>query len=250
MRDPRDATWRFINFAPIMASQSALDDLFAEILQPFGVDRFDCGPLSSDSADPSPRLSERGLGDWNHHFNERRYVEIDPCVVAYPHLRGAFTWSQVRRLTPEHAQSPIWGDARAGGMAEGLVVPTAPGRRSAAIVRLITPESSFDPAFLPLLQSVSVIYAASTQSFQSAAAPPQPAPAPAPAPAPITLKERELECLHWAARGKTNPEIGAILNISRHTVNTHIESAKAKLGVATRVQAVAIAHRLRLLSIA
>lgn len=231
-----------------MASQTALDDLFAETLQPFGVDRFDCGPLLNDLAAPSPRLSGRGLHDWNKYFDSQGFAAIDPCIDAYPHLRGAFTWSQVRRLTPEHALSPIWGDARAGGMSEGLVVPTAPGRRNAAIVRLTTQEASFDAAVLPLLQSVSVIYAASTQSFQSTSiAPPPP---PEPAPAPIMLKERELECLFWAARGKTNPEIGAILNISRHTVNTHIESAKAKLGVATRVQAVAIAHRLGLLSIA
>lgn len=237
-----------------MANQVALDDLFAETLQLFGVDRFDCGPLTLGGEVAAPRLSNHGMAEWNRHFAERGYAAIDPCILAFPDRRGAFTWSEVKAATPEYADSPIWGDARAGGMAEGLIVPTAPGRRNAAIVRLTTPEARLDPTTLPLMQSISVIYAASTQSFQSVVSPlprplPEPPAAPSPA-APVTLKERELECLYWAARGKTNPEIGAILNISRHTVNTHIESAKAKLGVATRVQAAAIAHRLGLLSIA
>lgn len=254
MRDPRDATWRFINFAPIMANQAALDDLFAETLQIFGVDRFDCGPLSLSDEMEAPRLSNRGLADWNRHFSEHRYAAIDPCILAFPDRRGAFTWNEVKAARPDYADSPIWGDARAGGMHEGLIVPTAPGKRQAAIVRLTTPEARFDPTTLPLMQSIAVIYAASTQSFQPvpALAPSTAAlePPPAAPPAPVSLKERELECLYWAARGKTNAEIGAILNISRHTVNTHIESAKGKLGVATRVQAAAIAHRLGLLSIA
>jgi DNA-binding CsgD family transcriptional regulator len=189
------------------------------------------------------------LADWNQHFGAQGYAAIDPCILAFPDRRGAFTWNEVKAARPDYADSPIWGDARAGGMHEGLIVPTAPGKRQAAIVRLTTPETHFDPTTLPLMQSIAVIYAASTQSFQPVA-PPAPAQEPAAPPAPVILKERELECLYWAARGKSNPEIGVILNISRHTVNTYIESAKAKLGVATRVQAAAIAHRLGLLSIA
>lgn len=246
MPDTRDATWRFINLAPIMASQTALDDLFAETLHPFGVDRFDCGRLAAEGDGEQPgRMSGRGMMAWNRYFKEQRYDVIDPCIIAYPHLRGAFTWSDVKKLTPDHAASPIWGDASSDGMREGLIVPTAPGRRNAAIVRLTTEETRFDPGVLPLLQSISVIYAASTQSFCSTVPVEQPK-----VEAKIVLTERELECLYWAARGKTNPEIGVILKISRHTVNTHIESAKGKLGVATRVQAAAIAHSLGLLSIA
>lgn len=228
-----------------MASQGALDDLFAETLQPFGVDRFDCSRLApGDGGEPAGRMSGRGLTEWNTYFSEQGYAAIDPCILAYPHLRRAFTWTDVKELTPEHRESPIWGEARADGMSEGLIIPTTPGKKSAAIVRLMTGENRFDPAVLPLLQSISVIYASSTQGFFSIR-PPEPAPPPPPA-----LTDREVECLYWAARGKTNPEIGVILKISRHTVNTHIESAKGKLGVATRVQAAAIAHSLGLLSIA
>lgn len=59
------------------------------------------------------------------------------------------------------------------------------------------------------------------------------------------LSPREAECLKWAAAGKTDAEIGAILSISPRTTRFHVENAKKKLGVATRIQAVAEALRLK-----
>jgi DNA-binding CsgD family transcriptional regulator len=53
------------------------------------------------------------------------------------------------------------------------------------------------------------------------------------------LSPREAECLRWIAEGKTDVEAGKILHISPRTVRFHINNAKAKLGVATRIQAVA-----------
>jgi DNA-binding CsgD family transcriptional regulator len=53
------------------------------------------------------------------------------------------------------------------------------------------------------------------------------------------LTSREAECLRWVAEGKTDVEVGKILHISPRTVRFHINNAKIKLGVATRIQAVA-----------
>lgn len=55
----------------------------------------------------------------------------------------------------------------------------------------------------------------------------------------ILLSSRELECLEWAAQGKSAWEIGCILGISRHTVADYLGNAKEKLGVRTIVQAAA-----------
>jgi DNA-binding response OmpR family regulator len=51
------------------------------------------------------------------------------------------------------------------------------------------------------------------------------------------LREREVETLTWAARGKTFAEIGEILSLSRRTVEFHLDNARRKLGVPTRTQA-------------
>jgi DNA-binding CsgD family transcriptional regulator len=62
---------------------------------------------------------------------------------------------------------------------------------------------------------------------------------------PHNLTNREVECLHWVAAGKTDLEIAVILSISARTARFHIENAKRKLRVATRVQAVAEALRVQ-----
>jgi len=53
----------------------------------------------------------------------------------------------------------------------------------------------------------------------------------------VRLNDREAETLTWVARGKTSVEIAGILGLSRHTVDFHLEKARARLGVATRVEA-------------
>jgi DNA-binding NarL/FixJ family response regulator len=54
----------------------------------------------------------------------------------------------------------------------------------------------------------------------------------------IKLNEREIEALTWAARGKTSAEIAQILGLAKRTVDFHIDNARAKLGAATRTEAV------------
>lgn len=55
------------------------------------------------------------------------------------------------------------------------------------------------------------------------------------------LSERELECLTWAALGRTDAEIGATIHRSPATVRFHIDNAVRKLCARNRTQAVAIA---------
>jgi LuxR family quorum sensing-dependent transcriptional regulator len=66
---------------------------------------------------------------------------------------------------------------------------------------------------------------------------------PAPCIGEVRLTSREIECLQWASRGKSEWEIGIILGISEHTSEKHLISARVKLGAANRVEAVAEAIR-------
>jgi len=58
------------------------------------------------------------------------------------------------------------------------------------------------------------------------------------------LTDREEEILQWVALGKTNPEIGSILNISEFTVKNHLQRVFKKLNVSNRAQAVGKATTL------
>jgi len=57
------------------------------------------------------------------------------------------------------------------------------------------------------------------------------------------LSERERQIMVWVAMGKTNPEIGMILQISEFTVKNHMKSIFSKLDVSNRAQAVATLER-------
>ena len=50
------------------------------------------------------------------------------------------------------------------------------------------------------------------------------------------LTDRQRECVYWAARGKTDPEIADILGISHETVILHLKQARARYGVYKRTQ--------------
>jgi DNA-binding NarL/FixJ family response regulator len=60
----------------------------------------------------------------------------------------------------------------------------------------------------------------------------------------FSLTQREAEVLLWIARGKSNRDIGEILQLSPRTVNKHLEQIYAKLGVENRTSAAALALRM------
>ena len=54
------------------------------------------------------------------------------------------------------------------------------------------------------------------------------------------LTARQMEIMKWVRQGKTNYEIGAIMEISPFTVKNHLQKIFQKLNVNNRVQAVAL----------
>lgn len=59
----------------------------------------------------------------------------------------------------------------------------------------------------------------------------------------FSVTVREADVLLWIAHGKTNREIGQILEMSPRTVNKHLEQIFRKLGVENRTSAAAVALR-------
>jgi DNA-binding NarL/FixJ family response regulator len=59
----------------------------------------------------------------------------------------------------------------------------------------------------------------------------------------LGLSERELEVLALVADGRSNREIGQTLFITEKTAGHHVSNILGKLGVGTRVEAAAVAHR-------
>ena len=66
---------------------------------------------------------------------------------------------------------------------------------------------------------------------------------------PPELTQRQLDILYSISRGLTNKDIATQLGLAPSGVKTHIEAILAKLGAATRAEAVAIALRKHMLKI-
>ena len=60
----------------------------------------------------------------------------------------------------------------------------------------------------------------------------------------VEFTRREIQCLKWAAAGKTDNEIAQIMNVSVPTIRFHLTNASRKLGVSGRSQTIRLATNL------
>ena len=65
----------------------------------------------------------------------------------------------------------------------------------------------------------------------------------------LQLSPRQIEMLHYAAKGLTNADISRILGIGVDFVKAHMKTAFSRLGASNRSEAVAIAIRHKLISL-
>ncbi len=155
--------------------------------------------------------------------------------INMPEPTGVEATRQIRAQVPEvrvlvltaYADDPyIYGLLDAG--ASGYILKTAEGGDIVRAVRATAAgQSAIDPAIAPRL------IARLTQPSVTSDA----------------LTERELEVLRLAARGQTNKQIGVALHISDRTVQNHLANIYAKLGVASRTEAVTVGLQRNLISL-
>jgi len=96
----------------------------------------------------------------------------------------------------------------------------------------------------PLLEDIqALIRRARLPLAEASTGPSEPGPAPLDELAQLGLTVREAEVLRLVADGLSNSQIAERLFISRKTASVHVSNILAKLGVATRGEAGALAHR-------
>jgi DNA-binding NarL/FixJ family response regulator len=155
--------------------------------------------------------------------------------INMPELSGVEATRQIRAAAPDvrvlaltaYQDDPyIYGLLDAG--ASGYILKTAEGQEIVRAVRATAAgQSAIDPAVAPRL------IARLTRPVQHVE----------------TLTERELEVLRLAARGQTNKQIGAALQISDRTVQNHLANIYAKLAVASRTEAVTVGLQRNLITL-
>lgn len=170
---------------------------------------------------------------WVRYYSELELYDIDPVFLHASRVSLPFFWDAPAfraGLTPPQLQ--ILVEAARHGIEHGYTVPIhspyALGvyRASCSVV---PGTASIDAHSYAAVQLMSgYLYDAANRDVnarEAEAAQPE-------------LSRRERQCLELAAQGKSDWVVGKILGISERTVHNHIESAKRRLGVATRVQAI------------
>jgi len=242
--EPFDLAQSFIEQGTRAATIQALAEAFQRVLGQLGFRYFACCSHVDPLRPPRSAVMLHNYPvDWVRAYSERKLLAIDPVFRHAERTFLPFYWDapELRvRLTAD--QWGIFVDAASQGLAHGYTVPIhAPWlsgtfRASCSVV----PDSRSIGArsyFAVQLMSTYLYDAARRRVDADLAAPRNP------------LSSRERQCLELVAQGKSNWTIGQILGISEHTVHRHIESAKQRLGVATRIQAVIGAAQGRQISI-
>jgi LuxR family quorum sensing-dependent transcriptional regulator len=164
---------------------------------------------------------------WSAEYLRREFARCDPVLREASRTDRPFVWSDISRqrpLTP--GEKAVMSYSAEFGMRDGFVVPIFESDNLGLV--------SFAAASLELKarqQQALTLAAVYLHNRLSALRNKQAKPI-------VRLTEREHEVVRWIAAGKSDWQIGRILNISAKTVNFHVENVKRKFRVASRMQAV------------
>lgn len=169
---------------------------------------------------------------WAEAFVSRGLYANDPILVASQRTNNGFQWSKVSRLIRLNAHHKrVLANAAREGMGDGFTVPAhVPGDSNgtcnfAVRVGRDLPEQNLMMAQLVGMFAFESARRIARREMGDDAAIPK-------------LTPRQLECLLYVARGKSDWEIAQILGLKEYTVRDHIQDACERYDVHRRVQLV------------
>jgi LuxR family quorum-sensing system transcriptional regulator CciR len=171
---------------------------------------------------------------WVETYIADNIVANDPVLLASHRTNMGFAWSEIPTLiTLTAAHLEIRARTKKAGIDDGFTVPAhVPGEANGSCNFATATGRALPRDNLKMAQLIGgfAFQAARAMAFNACPAAKRPVKGP--------LTPRQLECVLFAARGKSDWEIGKILGISPGTVKRHIEAARAHYEVASRMQVV------------
>jgi DNA-binding CsgD family transcriptional regulator len=181
---------------------------------------------------------------WVAHYLEKGYIGIDPVVAHCRDHATPLVWNADGPTLDRDRRCPaFFHDAADFGLKVGISAPLHGLGCQWGLLSVAGSDVKTDRRTqLYQLANVQLLATFTHEAGHRFATTPQTG-------VNVHLTARELECLRWAAEGKTGWEIGRLLSISERTVVFHVENAAHKLGVFGRRQAVARAIALHLITL-
>lgn len=171
---------------------------------------------------------------WIEQYIADNIVANDPVLLASHRTNVGFCWSDIPTLIPvTEAHREIRERTVMAGIDDGFTVPAhVPGEANGSCNFAVATARALPHDNLKMAQLVggfafqaarAMVFNAFPQAKRAIKGP---------------LTQRQLECVLYAAKGKSDWEIGQILGISQGTVKRHIEDARAHYEVGSRMQVV------------
>lgn len=230
--EPFDLAQSFLERSAQATSTRALTDAFQIALEHLGFRYFACCSHVDPRDVPDGAVMIYNYPpSWVREYLERKLHEVDPVLMYAEQTSLPFSWESpdFRSRLSTH-QKRLLAEARSAGLARGYTIPMPRSRTARAASCSVVPDSRIIAAdsYFAVQLMATYLYEVVIQSQGSKSR----------AGAIGCLSVRERQCLELVAQGKSDSEIGRILQISAHTAHHHVERAKRRLRVATRAQAV------------
>ena len=187
-----------------------------------------------------PLVAITYAAEWQKHYEQEGYVNVDPVVRAG--LGGVLPvdWSKIRSDDPLVLK--FLGEAQEFKIGRaGLSIPIR-GKHGEFALFTVTAEVS-PPEWQKRLNYLSRELMLLAYQFHDWAIKVEGIGADI---SLDLLSTREKDCLRWRSQGKTDWEISQLIGISQSTVKFHLENSRTKLGATNTIHAVskAIVHGL------
>ncbi|MGC8535970.1 MAG: LuxR family transcriptional regulator [Rhizomicrobium sp.] len=227
---------RFVAKLDASTTTASLRDSMADVATLFGIQHIAYLALVPGRA-RRPNIIATYPKAWVEHYEKSRYHRLDPVIVSLAERRDPFSW-EVERAVASPRLRQFYEEASFFGIRAGLTIPLydADGPVAALTLATATGLNELPPSLFSeenVLQLMAVLL---HKRARERIAGPRIVDG-------VRLSRREYECLEWAAAGKSATDIAVILGLAPSTVIDHLSRAKAKLGVRTIVQAVALFAR-------
>lgn len=213
-----------------LQSISTLDDLRDGLVETCA--RLDCRYFALTQHVDFLRAPDAGLRlhnypeAWEHWFDSEGLGVSDPIHRASHLTAYGFRWAAVSSLLQlSKRDHHVLAEAQAHGIGDGFTVPgNVPGETLGSCSFAARTGETLENELLPFAQLAGQLLFETGRRVATKR----------PLPDPPALTDRQVECIMWVGRGKTDWEIAQILGVSQTTVIEHLRNARERYDAPTR----------------
>jgi LuxR family quorum-sensing system transcriptional regulator CciR len=210
-------------------TEAALAELLTEISGEMGFAYFALTHHVDIRRAPGPAIRLANYpAEWVDYFDDNRLGPSDPVHRASQLTSVGFAWSRLPSLIKlTQRDCEVLELAGLRGIVDGITIPAhVPGEANGSCSFATASGRTLSEDHLPQAQLVGAFaFEAARRLWQMR----QPCLVHTP-----RLTDRQRDCVVWAARGKSDWEIGRILGLSQQTVTEYLKRARERYGVSKR----------------